>query len=613
MTLDLVRRSTKGEPLTAADHDGNLDKIEGAIEAIDPAADVAAHVAEPDPHPQYVTEIEGDARYATAAQGALADSSVQPSDPALSDAREWSAETISQAEAETGSATTRRAFTAQRVFQAVAAWWAGSTAASKLAGIASGATANASDAQLRDRSTHTGTQPASTITGLAAVATSGAYGDLSGRPTLGSAAATDASAYATAAQGARADSAVQPAALSGYVPINDPSLSNQRTPTDGSVTDQKIAPAGLSASSINWTGITPWAANTAYAKGALVEFQGIAYRRSAAGTSGATFNTANWQQITPTNVAQAVPVVTTSAAGLAPATGTPSGRYLRDDGTWSAAPGGATANYQEFTSSGTWTKPPGISMIYVEAVSGGPGGGSGRRGAAGTVRCGGGGGAGGRFVSRWMAASAAGSTETITVGAGGAGGAAVTTDDTNGNNGSSGGSSSFGSLVIAAATNGGSGGTASSGTGGTALPWGPSGLAGLYFVAGAAATAAGGSGAAGFRCMFGPGSGGSGGGFTSTDTVGNGGGGGQGFAELKNTQSTGGSTAGGGSGGSAGAPDGLIGPTFGDGGGGGRTSGAGGAGAFPGGGGGGGGASLNGSNSGAGGAGGNGVVRVWCW
>lgn len=71
----------------------------------------------------------------------------------------------------------------------------------KLAGIAAAATANATDAQLRDRATHTGTQSAATITGLAAVATTGAYADLTGKPTLGTAAATDASAYATAAQG----------------------------------------------------------------------------------------------------------------------------------------------------------------------------------------------------------------------------------------------------------------------------------------------------------------------------------------------------------------------------------------------------------------------------
>ena len=61
----------------------------------------------------------------------------------------------------------------------------------KLDSVASGATANATDAALRDRATHTGTQAAGTITGLATVATTGAYGDLSGLPTLGTAAALD--------------------------------------------------------------------------------------------------------------------------------------------------------------------------------------------------------------------------------------------------------------------------------------------------------------------------------------------------------------------------------------------------------------------------------------
>lgn len=36
---------------------------------------------------------------------------------------EWSAETVSQAEAEAGTATTRRAWTAERVRQAIVAWW----------------------------------------------------------------------------------------------------------------------------------------------------------------------------------------------------------------------------------------------------------------------------------------------------------------------------------------------------------------------------------------------------------------------------------------------------------------------------------------------------------
>jgi hypothetical protein len=51
---------------------------------------------------------------------------------------------------------------------------------------------------------------------LATVATTGAYSDLTDLPTLGTAAATDAADYATAAQGALADTALQPADLSGY-------------------------------------------------------------------------------------------------------------------------------------------------------------------------------------------------------------------------------------------------------------------------------------------------------------------------------------------------------------------------------------------------------------
>lgn len=48
---------------------------------------------------------------------------VAADDARLSDAREWSEETVDQAEAEGGTATTRRAWTAQRVRQAIVAWW----------------------------------------------------------------------------------------------------------------------------------------------------------------------------------------------------------------------------------------------------------------------------------------------------------------------------------------------------------------------------------------------------------------------------------------------------------------------------------------------------------
>lgn len=97
---------------------------------------------------------------------ALANGKVNSNDPRLSDSREWSEATVPQAEAEAGTASTRRAWTAQRVRQAINAWWNSSSYKTKLDGVATGATANATNAQLRDRATHTGTQAISTVAGL---------------------------------------------------------------------------------------------------------------------------------------------------------------------------------------------------------------------------------------------------------------------------------------------------------------------------------------------------------------------------------------------------------------------------------------------------------------
>jgi hypothetical protein len=131
--------------------------------------------------------------YATAAQGAKADAAVQPSvlsgyiqtsDSRLADSREWNASTATQAEAEAGTSTDRLAFSPLRIFQAIAAWWSNSSAASKLSGIASGATANSSDAYLLSRDNHTGTQSISTITGLGLLTADGSGNlTLSGRLT----------------------------------------------------------------------------------------------------------------------------------------------------------------------------------------------------------------------------------------------------------------------------------------------------------------------------------------------------------------------------------------------------------------------------------------------
>jgi hypothetical protein len=87
---------------------------------------------------------------------------------------------------------------------------------------------------------------------LATVATSGSYNDLSDLPTLGTAAATDASDYATAAQGTLADSAVQPGDLATVATTGSYSdlsgIPTEFTPaahthTSGDVTDFGTAAA----------------------------------------------------------------------------------------------------------------------------------------------------------------------------------------------------------------------------------------------------------------------------------------------------------------------------------------------------------------------------------
>lgn len=98
------------------------------------AALVAAHVAAPDPHAQYLTQTEGDGRYSLT--GHNHSGVYAPTAHGHADA--------------TGLAPG---------FMAAAD-------KAKLDGIAAGATQNATDAQLRDRGTHTGSQAIATVTGL---------------------------------------------------------------------------------------------------------------------------------------------------------------------------------------------------------------------------------------------------------------------------------------------------------------------------------------------------------------------------------------------------------------------------------------------------------------
>lgn len=66
-----------------------------------------------------------------------------------------------------------------------------------------------------------GGHPLAKESSLSTVATTGDYDDLSNKPTLGSAAAADTTDFATAAQGALADTAVQPADISNMLETSD--------------------------------------------------------------------------------------------------------------------------------------------------------------------------------------------------------------------------------------------------------------------------------------------------------------------------------------------------------------------------------------------------------
>lgn len=113
---------------------------------------IAAHEGAIDPHPIYLTQTEGDGRYYRPGQQ-IADIDIPGS--IARDSEVASAITSHEASRNHPTATTSLAGLMSSADKA------------KLDGVASGATANAADAQLRDRSTHTGTQSAATISDLA--------------------------------------------------------------------------------------------------------------------------------------------------------------------------------------------------------------------------------------------------------------------------------------------------------------------------------------------------------------------------------------------------------------------------------------------------------------
>jgi hypothetical protein len=229
--------------------------------------------------------------------------------------------------------------------------------------VADGATANATDAALRDRATHTGTQAAATITGLAAVATSGSASDL-GSGTLPAARFSDAAHGSRAGGSLHADATTS---VSGFMSGADKTkLNGIATGATANSTDATLL------NRANHTGTQGAATISDFAEavddrvaallvaGANISLSyndaGNALTISATGGGGATnlsYDAATRVIASDTGTDATLPLVTNSAAGLAPASGGGTVNFLRADGTWAApggggggAPGGASGEIQ---------------------------------------------------------------------------------------------------------------------------------------------------------------------------------------------------------------------------------------------------------------------------
>jgi hypothetical protein len=169
------------------------------------------------------------------------------------------------------------------------------------------------------------------------VATSGAYNDLSGRPTLGTAAAANTGDFATAAQGAKADTAVQPGALGNSAGLNvgtttgtvaagdDSRITGALSATDAATTYQPLD-SDLTAIAALTT--------TTFGRELLTQADAAATRTTiGAGTSSVAISSATPQPLGTAaagatgqaadagHVHASPPLVSTSTAGLALPTG----------------------------------------------------------------------------------------------------------------------------------------------------------------------------------------------------------------------------------------------------------------------------------------------------
>jgi hypothetical protein len=231
--------------------------------------------------------------------------------------------------------------------------------------VANGATANQADAFLLSRANHTGTQAAATITGLAAVATSGSAADL----TTGT---LPAARFDDTSHGARAGGTLHANVIAGGAAgfmtgadktkldgvatgatanATDAALRDRATHTGtqlaATISDFATAVAATAAVTANTAKVTN-ATHTGDVTGATaltiaanaVDNTKAADMATARIKGRVTAGTGDPEDLTGTQATTLLDVFTTSLKGLAPASGGGTTNFLRADGNWAAPPGG---------------------------------------------------------------------------------------------------------------------------------------------------------------------------------------------------------------------------------------------------------------------------------
>lgn len=225
-------------------------------------------------------------------------------------------------------------------------------AAHTVTGLGTAAEANTTDFATAAQGTKadTAVQPGS----LATVATTGAYADLSGKPTLGTAAATAATDYATAAQGAKADSALQSVVAGSGISVNVTDPQNPIITATGSGTGDMLAAtydpqaiAGDAFARANHTGtqsadtLTDGTTNKAYTATEKTKLAGIATGATANSSDATLLARANH---TGTQAASTISDFSAAAdARVAAAVGVSVQAYDADLTTWAGLTPSANA------------------------------------------------------------------------------------------------------------------------------------------------------------------------------------------------------------------------------------------------------------------------------